>query len=76
MKTDVVEITVILVVERPDGYSPVNSIDLGEWVADSLGKWVVLPFDQTVRELCAIDILTTEVVNAATFNDGIAVLED
>ena len=71
---DVAEIMVRLVVERPDGYDRVNIIDLGDWLSDQLGKWIVLPFDNTVRQLIEIDIETCGEAQPATIKDDYVIL--
>lgn len=55
-----VTMEVRLVIERPEGSLPLNTIDLSEWVQDQLGKWVTMPFDDDTRALLESDITTLD----------------
>ncbi len=56
-----------LVVEYPEDALLLNIIDLGDWVADQLGKWIVLPFDNDTRALLETEIITSGEGNAIDY---------
>ena len=62
MKATEVRMEITLIVEYPEDALPLNTIDLGEWLQDQLGEWIVLPFDRDTRALLE--------TNVYTFDDG------